>query len=131
MTNEKDPHTIRASMVLAAIEELGSRQKIMAEVLGSHTEKIDGITEMVGKNTEDIDDIKIELKRHRKILNEHTQTHNEHGKILKVHSKLLGEHGKLLGEHGRDLKEIKSNYARRSDLAPLEHRVTALERKTA
>ena len=61
MPKKNDPHTIRASLVLAAIEEFGHRQQLMAEVLGTHTvklQKLDKIEEDIKVIKSDIDIIK-------------------------------------------------------------------------
>ncbi len=115
MSKENDPYAIRASMVLAAIEELSSHQKKMAEMLMGHADKFKEINARFDRIDEKFDSIDSKFV-------------NIDGKLAGIDKRLISI-AKMVTKNSEDIETIKSNYARRSDLAPLEHRVVALERK--
>ena len=136
MPKKNDPHTIRASLVLAAIEEFGHRQQLMAEVLGTHTvklQKLDKIEEDIVCIKQDLDIVKKQSTKHDRALKTHTE-------IMATQTTTLGKHSKILGENSHDLKDLKSDMkivkeklsqtVHRADHEDLERRVTIIESKT-
>jgi len=129
MPKKNDPHTIRASLVLAAIEEFGHQLGVIAEVQTEHGKKLEEIGEMkvkLNKLSDDMDVVKNILGKHSVTLNQHSKT--------------LGEHSKIFSEHSRDLKLLKADMAfikndlvkfvQHEEIYVLEQRILALEKRT-
>jgi len=97
----KKDDKFRSTEVGALLEAIKAEIKPILEDIPSIKNKLDGIFEQVGKNTEDIQLIKFTLKKH--------------GELLNGHSELLN----------RILEELKSKVSR-SEFELLEKKVASL-----
>lgn len=71
MSQKNNPTTIRASKVLAAIEEFSHGQKVMAEILNDHTSRLKRIEEDASSLQNDMVVVKQMTIKHDRVLKSH------------------------------------------------------------
>ncbi|MEK7461328.1 MAG: hypothetical protein AAB647_03915 [Patescibacteria group bacterium] len=79
-----------ATEVMVLQEEIRGQLRVVTEIVTSHSQKFDTLTEMVAQNTEDITVIK---------------------NVQREHSRVLGEHSQVLSGHSADFRAIRNDIA--------------------
>lgn len=107
-----------------------------AEKKDAYTIVLEGLRSDFRVFGEGLSDVRTEVKKHTKILNEHSEILNEHSLILTEHSRMLTEHSQALSELQEDVQVLKAdvalirhNQVTRDEFKFLESRVATLERK--